>query len=104
MGNAFFGDRDSLGLAHRVGGLLADALGGGVRSQLLRRPGAGGEGLTQPDAGLVDDRVLGGAIARGVPLRLWELSGGPGTFAVPDHAGDGGAGNLREAEGEGGGR
>jgi hypothetical protein len=30
MGNAFFGDRDTLGFACRIKGLLANAMGGGV--------------------------------------------------------------------------
>ncbi len=37
-------------------------------------------------------------------MPLEELGGGPGALAVPDDAGDGGAGDVLEAEGEGGGR
>jgi hypothetical protein len=45
-GNAFFGDRDPLGLACRVESLLANALGGGVLAELQCRSRAGSQGLT----------------------------------------------------------
>jgi hypothetical protein len=44
-GNAFFGDRDPLGLACRVESLLANALGG-VLAELQCRSRAGSQGLT----------------------------------------------------------
>ena len=49
------------------------------------------QGLTYPDAGLVDDGAPSGAIVLNVPLK--ELGGGPGTLTVPDDASGGSAGD-----------
>jgi hypothetical protein len=60
------------------------------------------QGLTYPDAGLVDDGAPSGAIVLNVPLK--ELGGGPGTLTVPDDASGGSAGDGLEREGQGGSR
>jgi hypothetical protein len=92
MGNALFGDRDTLGPARRIEGLLANAMGGGFLAEFRGWQGSGSESLTQPGASFVDDGAATGAIVRGVPLRVEELGGSPRVLAVPDEASDGGAG------------
>jgi hypothetical protein len=104
IGNAFFGPGDALGFARRVEGLFANSACGGFLAQLLRETRSGGEGLTQPSAGGTDGGKGFSAVRQRSNLGVEELGGGPGARAVPDDAGDGGAGNVLQAEGEGGGR
>src|SRR5215216_3455700 len=98
IGHAFFRDRDALGLARRIEGLLTEPMCRGVVPELDGRSGSSGQGLAQPGASIVDNGAAAVAIIRSWPLQ--ERGRRPGTLAVPDHAGDGGAGDVFEVEGE----
>src|SRR5829696_571131 len=102
LSSPLLGDGDVLSFARRIEGHGANAMGGGIFTQLHRRSGSGSKGLPQAGAGLVDDGVPSAASARGVRLRLKQLGGGPGTLPVLDETRHARAGDGREAKGEGG--
>jgi hypothetical protein len=54
-GDALLVRGDSLGLACRREGVVADAASGGLLAHLPGQTGSGGEGLAQPGAGVVGD-------------------------------------------------
>ena len=96
----FLSDGDAFGLAGGIEGGASDPALARFLAQLPGKAGAGGEGFAKPGTGVVND---GGAqVAIVLRLALEQLGGGPGAFAIPDDAGDIGAGNGLEAEGEGG--
>lgn len=101
MGSPLLGDGDVLRFPRRIESAAPDPPGGGFLSQLRCRSRAGGEGLTQPGTGIIDDGAPTDTIVRSVPLHVEELGSGPGTLAVPDKAGNARAGDGLQAEGEG---
>ena len=102
LSSPLLGDGDVLSFARRIEGHGANAMGGGIFTQLHRRSGSGSKGLPQPGAGLVNDGVPSGTSTRGVRLRVEQLSGGPHALPVPDETRHARAGDGREAKGEGG--
>ena len=73
IGNAFFEDRDTLGLARRIEGLLGNAVCGSFLAQLAGGAGSGGEGLTQPGACGSDGGQVFVAVRHRLSLDVEEL-------------------------------